>query len=133
MEEDVVVQVVGLAFTGGNAVDIQAGEGRYGIGEETGRRSLRPLRGGRRPSLDIAWLDVAAGKEPAIEPSMMDQQEAFVVGGKDESGAGDVAGSELRAGEGGRGEIEEQQNEFAGFGGGSVGGVRESADERGYG
>jgi hypothetical protein len=133
VEEDIVVQVVGFAFAGGNAVYVEAGDGRYGVGEETGGGLFDDFAAGSVPDFGVGGLDVSAGKEPAVEAAMMNEQEAFVVGGEDESSAGDVAGSELGAGEGRQGGLEEHEDELAGFGGSSVGGVGEGTDERGYG
>ena len=52
---------------------------------------------------------MAAGQQPAVEPAVVDDQDAFAVGGEHQAGAGDVAGSKLVAGKGVGGAIEQQR------------------------
>ena len=55
----------------------------------------------------VAGFDVSAGEQPAIEAAVMDEEDAIAIGGQDEAAAGDVSGSELIAGEGIGGALEE--------------------------
>ncbi len=126
-KENVVMEVVGLAFTGGNSVDVEPGERRGGVRDELSAGLFDDFAAGGVPDLGIFGFDVAAGKEPAIQPAVMDQEDPFAVGGKDQAGAGDVARSELMAGKGSAVAFEEHQDQFARLG---VGNVRGVADER---
>jgi hypothetical protein len=130
MEEDVVVKVVGLTFGGGDAVDVEAGERRDGIGYEVGAGFFDDFAAGGVPDFAVFGLDVASGEEPAIESTVVDQEEALAVGSEDEAGARDMAGMELIAGEGIGSGSEEHEDELARFRVGDVGGA---ADELGDG
>jgi len=124
--------VVGLAFGGGYAVNVHAGQSRVvGNQESAGLFQDFPARGIGEGG--VGWFDVAAGEEPAIEAAVVDEEDAIVVGGEDESGGGDVSGRELLAGEGVGRALEDHEDELARFEGGAIGGVVESADEGGDG
>ena len=79
----------------------------------------------------VGGFDVAAGEQPAIQAAVMDEEDAIAVGREDEAAGGDVAGSELVAGEGMGGAVEQEEDEFEAFESLPVGGIVEGAGDGG--
>jgi hypothetical protein len=79
MEQNVVVQVVGLALACGDAVNIQAGQRRREVGCEQRAGLFDHFAAGRAPDLGVFGLDMPSGKQPAAETTVMDQQQALTV------------------------------------------------------
>jgi hypothetical protein len=116
--------MVGIAAVGGNAMDIDTDERVDGrIGYEDGAGFFEDLATSGVRDCGIVRFDVTAGEQPPVEAAMMDEQETFAIGSQNQAGAGDVAGGEVIAGEGVGDVLEQEEDEFAAFGGLSIGGV----------
>jgi hypothetical protein len=120
-EEDVVMEMVGLTFTGGNSVDVEAGERRGGVRGELSTGLFDDFAASGIPDLGIFRFDVAAGQEPTLQAAVVNQKDTLGVGGKDNPGAGNVARSELMAGERVRSAFQQHQDQLAGLGIGNAG------------
>jgi len=127
---EVVVKMVGLAGIGGNAVDVHAGEQGDGDWVQFDAGFFDHFAAGSIPDPLVLRFDMAARQKPSIQPAVVDKQNALAVGGQDKSGAGDVAGSELRARERLGGVLEEHQDQFLALERLAVGSVVVGADDR---
>jgi hypothetical protein len=128
-EEQIVMEMVWFLALGRNTVDVEADNGRFLLWLEDGARFFEDLPAGSIGQSGVLGFDVAAGKEPAVEATVVDEENAAGIGRDDETGAGDVAGCELTAGKRIAGAREKHKDEVAAFAGLAIGGVEEGADE----
>jgi hypothetical protein len=92
---------------------------------------FQDLTGGGGFDRRIKGLDMPTRQEPAIEPAMMEDEQADATGRDHHSGSRDVSGSELIAGKGLGGLLEQHEDQLEAFGAGAVGGVREEGNKAG--
>jgi hypothetical protein len=131
-KEEVVVKVVGLVVFRRDAVDV-GGEEYGGGGVEGDACFLEEFADGGVGEGGVSGFDVAAGEEPAVEPPMMQREDAGGVGGDDEGGSSDVSGDKLVAGERIGRLGEEEEGEFEGLISGQVAGGQRLQEGEGIG
>ena len=109
-------------------MDIHADQPRCGVRQEFRASLLDHLAARGVPDLGIPALDVAAGQKPAIQPSMMHEQQTLTVRRENQAAAGDMAGSEVGARKRVGRAIEEQKDQLLTFQGLAVSGIVERTD-----
>ena len=114
-EDQIVVEVKGLALVGGDAVDIHSDQARESSGRDPYRRFLHSFAPSRIRQRGVALFDMPARQKPAAKAVMIDQQSAPVIRMEHQRCTGDVAGMELVARERSLAIFQERENQLAAF------------------
>ena len=93
--DQVVMQVIWLRFTGGNAMYIDSHEERLVRGANLNARFLKSFAGCGRIERSVGFFDVAAGQQPSFQTMVVHDEHAFAIGMEDERRASDVTRAEL--------------------------------------
>jgi hypothetical protein len=120
------MKVVRLVTFAWNAVDVGAAEL---TSRDCNSGFLEDFAGRGGFDCVIGRLDVPTRQQPAVEAAVMDDEETFAIGSDHETGGRNMAGSELFAGEGGRGPLKEHENQLYALRAGAIGRIGEGLDE----
>jgi len=132
-ENQIVVQMERFVAPRRDAVYIHSHQQWRGLGAQDCAGLFDHLAASRVPDKRIVRLDVAAGKQPALQAAMQHQQDAVLGGAEHQAGAGDVPRIELPPGERLGYRSQQREHELFAFGGFAIVGRVKTAQESGDG